>query len=221
LILVFDEGSSIDDKVYEVASGALTDLNTEIIWLVFGNPTRNTGRFKELFGKLKHRWITKQIDSRTVEGTNKKLFDEWVEDYGEDSDYVRVRVKGQFPRAGTQQFISCETVKECLKYTAVAYETNAIVFGVDIARFGDDQNAVCIRQGRKVHPLIKWRGIDTMQTASRVVELFEKWKPDMVFIDGGGVGGGVIDRVKQLIPAKKVSEINFGSSANDSTKYFK
>src|SRR5215831_481107 len=49
ILLVFDEGSAIPDKIYEVAEGALTDANTQILWCVFGNPTRNTGRFKELF----------------------------------------------------------------------------------------------------------------------------------------------------------------------------
>jgi hypothetical protein len=220
IILIFDEGSAIADKVWEVAEGALTDVNTEIIWIAFGNPTRNTGRFKECFGKLKHRWITKQIDSRSVEGTNKEQIQKWIDDYGEDSDFARVRVKGQFPRAGTNQFIDNDSVANCRHYKSEGHETQALVFGIDIARFGDDQNAVCIRQGRYVHPLIKWRGIDTMQTAGKIVELFQEYKPDMMFIDGGGVGGGVIDRVKQLVSNQKVREINFGSSPKDCAKYF-
>lgn len=220
IILIFDEGSAIADKVWEVAEGALTDKETEILWIAFGNPTRNTGRFRECFGKLKHRWITKQIDSRTVEGTNKEQIDKWIQDYGEDSDFARVRVKGQFPRAGSNQFIDSESVEFCKHYKAEGYNTQALVFGVDIARFGDDQNAVCIRQGRKVEPLIKWRGLDTMQTAGKIVELYQEHKPDMMFIDGGGVGGGVIDRVRQLINSNKVREVNFGSSPKNDAKYF-
>ena len=220
ILVVFDEGSAISDKIYEVTEGALTDSNTEIMWFVYGNPTRNTGRFSECFGRFKHRWKTRQVDSRSVDFTNKEQIQKWVDDYGEDSDFVRVRVKGVFPRSGTNQFISCEDVNNCLKYKAEGYDIHAVVFGVDIARFGDDQNAVCMRQGRKVFPLIKWRGIDTMQTASRIVDLYKQYKPDIIFIDGGGVGGGVIDRVCQLIPKQRVKEVNFGSTAKDPVKYF-
>ena len=82
IIVVFDEASNIADLVWEVAEGALTDEDTEIIWVAFGNPTRNTGRFRECFRKYKHRWKTAQIDSRTVEGTNKQQLQKWVDDYG-------------------------------------------------------------------------------------------------------------------------------------------
>lgn len=220
IIVVMDEGSAIPDKIYEVTEGALTDSDTEILWLVYGNPTRNTGRFRECFGKFQHRWTTRHVDSREVKVTNKIQIQNWIDDYGEDSDFVRVRVRGLFPRAGSNQFIGSDIVDACKRYNSKGHDTAAVVFGVDVARFGDDQNVTCIRQGRFVHPLIKWRNLDTMQTSARVVELYEQHKPDMIFIDGGGVGGGVVDRVKQLIPSGKVTEVNFGCSANDSSKYF-
>jgi hypothetical protein len=72
IVLLFDEASAIADQVWEVAEGALTDANTEIIWAAFGNPTRNTGRFRECFRKFRHRWNTRHVDSRTVDGTNKQ-----------------------------------------------------------------------------------------------------------------------------------------------------
>jgi hypothetical protein len=40
--LISDEASAISDKIWEVSEGALTDEETEIIWLAFGNPTRNS-----------------------------------------------------------------------------------------------------------------------------------------------------------------------------------
>jgi hypothetical protein len=102
---MFDESSKIADKVWEVTEGSLTDANTEILWLVFGNGTRATGRFRECFRKFRHRWDASNIDSRDVEGTNKELFKTWIEDYGEDSDFVKVRVRGMFPSASLKQFI--------------------------------------------------------------------------------------------------------------------
>src|SRR6185312_15461184 len=158
ILLVFDEASAIGDKVWEVAEGAMTDEKTEIIWIAFGNPTQNTGRFRECFGRFKHRWKTFQIDSRTVEGTNKAQLDKWVEDYGEDSDFVRVRVRGEFPRAGSNQFIPSDVVSMCRKYRAEGYQHLPKILSVDVARFGDDQTVIGYRQGRKSGILAKFRG---------------------------------------------------------------
>ena len=73
VVYIFDEASAIPDKIWEVAEGALTDADTEIVWLAFGNPTRNVGRFKELFdGRFAQFWRSRQIDSRSVSITNKK-----------------------------------------------------------------------------------------------------------------------------------------------------
>src|SRR3974390_587305 len=65
ILLIFDEASAIHDKVWEASEGFLTDQDTEIIWLAFGNPTQNTGRFRECFGRYKHRWKIYHVDSRT------------------------------------------------------------------------------------------------------------------------------------------------------------
>lgn len=198
ILLVFDEGSAIPDVIWEVAEGALTDEDTEIIWTVFGNPTRNTGRFKECFTTLRHRWRHKQIDSRNVDGTNKQQIDNWIQDYGEDSDFVRVRVKGQFPRLGDSQFISMEIVEAANKREAIVPIGAPKLLGVDVARFGSDQTVFARRHGRKCEPLSKYQGMNTMEVADLVVKECVENKPDVVLIDGVGLGAGVVDRVRQL-----------------------
>jgi hypothetical protein len=93
---LFDEASAIPEAVWETVEGALTDGGTEWFWAAFGNPTRTTGRFRECFagGRFAHHWNPQQIDSRSVSMTNKAQIATWVNDYGEDSDFVRVRVRG-------------------------------------------------------------------------------------------------------------------------------
>lgn len=212
IIIVFDEGSSISDEIYEVTEGALTDANTEIIWLVFGNPTINTGRFRACFGRFKHRWSTRQIDSRTVEGTNKELMAKWIEDYGEDSDFVRVRVKGEFPRAGTNQFIRSDLVDDARRRDPEPTLYDPIIIGVDVARFGDDETVFAIRRGRDASsiPWVHLRSLDTMVISNKLIELALQIRPDAIFVDGGGVGGGVIDylRLRKL----PIIEVQFGAS---------
>ncbi len=217
IIVIFDESSTIAEKIWETVQGALTDEGTEIIWVAFGNPTRNSGAFKECFGRMKHRWKTKQIDSRTVEGTNKAEIQQWLEDYGETSDYFKVRVKGEFPRAGSMQFIPGDTVDLARKRMPEAKLYDPLVMGVDVARFGDDETVILLRRGRDARtiPWLSLRGMDTMQVAARVSEMYNQYRPDTIFVDGGGVGGGVIDRLRML-QVPNVIEIQFGSSADRS-----
>lgn len=216
IVLIFDEASAISDKIWEVAEGAMTDEGTEIIWLAFGNPTRNSGRFRECFGKFKHRWVTYQIDSRTVEGTNKQQIAKWIEDYGEDSDFVRVRVRGEFPRAGNMQFISGDLVETARKREPTHSLHDPVVMGVDVARYGDDESVICLRRGRDAASTnwLTLRNVDTMQLAARVVDFANLHKPDAIFVDEGGVGGGVVDRLAML--QQPVIGVMFGSAADRS-----
>ena len=217
VLLVFDEASAIPDQIWEVSEGALTDADTEIIWVAFGNPTRNTGRFRECFGRFKHRWINKQIDSRLVPGTNKKQIQEWIDDYGEDSDFVRVRVRGVFPQQGSNQFISSANIEACRHYHAEGYEGLPKILAVDVARFGDDQSVIGIRQGRKVYEPKKFRGLDTMQLADKIIEMANDENPEAIVVDGVGVGAGVIDRLRQL--RYNPIEFNGGTRADDPVAY--
>ncbi len=209
--MLFDEGSNIADKVWEVAEGALTDEATEIIWIAFGNPTRNTGRFRECFGRFRHLWNTNHIDSRTVEGTNKPYLDELVSTYGEDSDIVKVRVRGMFPSASSMQFIGSDAVDMARKRVVMNEREEPIVMGVDVARFGDDHSTIYFRQGRDARSIkpIRLSQVDTMQLASKVAEQHRIYSAAMVCVDEGGIGAGVVDRLKQM--GLPVVGVQFGS----------
>lgn len=220
IIIIFDEASSISDKIYEVTEGALTDERTEIIWLCFGNPTRNEGRFRECFGKWQHRWKTHQIDSRTVEGTNKVKLQEYIDDYGEDSDFCRIRVRGEFPRSGSNQFIPSDVVAQCRKHRALGYEALPKILACDVARFGADRTVIGWRQGRKFVVTDKIRGADTVKVAMMVSTRVEEVRPDAVVVDGDGIGAGVIDNLKFRGYGDNLFEYRGGMPADDSVRYF-
>ncbi len=219
---IFDEASRIPDKIWEVAEGGLTD--GEPFWFVFGNPTRPSGRFYECFHRFRHRWKTRQIDSRTVVITNKKQIAKWIEDYGDDSDFVRVRVKGQFPAVGDHQFIGTNLVEESIRRQVVATMRDPLILGVDVARFGTDKTVLRFRRGRDARtiPARKYRGKNTMQVASIIAGVINEFAAQgtpiaAVFVDGGGVGGGVVDRLHQL--GHKVIEVGFGEKARNDRDY--
>jgi hypothetical protein len=215
ILCVMDEASAIPDVIWETVEGALTDRGTQILWLVAGNPTRNSGRFRECFGRFRHRWHCWQVDSRTARMTNKAQIAQWIADYGEDRDFVRVRVRGVFPRAGSMQFIPGEMVDAAMTREADANIFDALVLGCDIARFGDDSTVIWARKGRDARtiPPIRLRGADTMTVAGRIAEQAQRLSADAVFIDGGGLGAGVVDRCRQL-NVRNVFDVQFGSQPN-------
>lgn len=218
ILLIFDEASAIANKIWEVAGGALTDAGTEIIWCAFGNPTRNDGRFRECFGRLKHRWKCWQIDAREVEGINLAEAQKLVEDNGEDSDVVRIRVRGMFPRASEMQFIPTDWVAQAMKREARSNTGDPLIMTMDVARGGDDFCVFAFRRGLDARTL-KWVRVpgsearDSMRLAAVAVTLAQRHKPDAFFFDGTGVGGPVGDRIHQL--GYSVIEIQFGGSSPD------
>jgi hypothetical protein len=216
ILVVFDEASAIPDLIWETTEGALTDEMTEILWLVCGNPTRNNGRFRECFGRYRHRWIRRQVDSRNARITNKQQIAQWIADYGDESDFVRVRVKGEFPRASSMQFIASDIVEAAMTREATVTVSDPFVMGVDVARFGDDRTVIVLRRGRDARSVswIKLTGADTMTVAAKVAEIAQQHRPDAIFIDGGGPGGGVVDRLRQL--QHTVFDVQFGGKADHS-----
>jgi hypothetical protein len=194
IIVEFDEASKIHDKVWEVAEGALTDERTVIIWVVFGNPTRNSGRFRECFRRFRHRWITRQIDSRTVEGTNKAYLQRLVDDYGEDSDIVKVRVRGQFPSQSAMQFISADDVDAARTrhLRKEQYSFAPVILGVDPAWTGDDKFEIMLRQGLYSKSLATIaRNDNDIEMANLIARLEVEHQADAVFVDAG-YGTGIV-----------------------------
>lgn len=223
IILVFDEASAIADKVWEVAEGALTDEETEIIWLAFGNPTRTSGRFRECFRKYKHRWAHRQIDTREVEGINLIQIKKWQDDYGVDSDFFKVRVRGQFPSSGDKQFISTDAADAARArgLEPVAFDLRQpLVIGIDFARGGEDNSVIRARRGRHLYKPIKFKERNSMKAAAIIVDKLSQaeslWdsEPDGIFADGGSIGGPIIDRMIQL-GVEDIIEVMFGSAAED------
>lgn len=214
VLMLFDEASLIDDVIWEVAEGAMT--TGSCVWLVLGNPTRNTGRFKQCFGRFRKYWKRRQIDARSAKVSNKAQIEEQIEAYGEDSDFVRVRVRGVFPRASDVQFIPSDLIDTAAgKFIEPRNYLHAPkVLGCDVAWEGDDFYTIYLRQGLNVERLGKWQHFpnETMTFASMINSSANKHDVDAIFLDVVGVGAGVYDRLIQL-GRDDVIPVNAGSKA--------
>jgi hypothetical protein len=217
VLVVFDEASGIDDSIWAVTSGFFTENTPNRFWMAFSNPRRNTGYFYEAFNSKREFWTTKVVDARTVEGTDKQVYQQIIDEYGADSSQAHVEVYGQFPSEGDDQFISASLVDEAMKRPKYQDQSAPIVIGVDPARFGADATVIAVRQGRDIIAVQRHRGDDTMTVVGHVIEAIEEYKPALVVIDEGGLGAGIVDRLKEQ--RYKIKGVNFGNKSSNPVMY--
>jgi hypothetical protein len=213
MMLIFDEASGIADAIWAVGAGFFTENILDRYWFAFSNPRRNSGYFFETFNSKRDFWQTRQIDARTVEGTDKQVYEQIIAEYGEDSIQARVEVYGDFPSAGEDQFISPMIVEDAFKRPKYKDETAPIVIGVDPARGGLDSTVIVVRRGRDIVAIKRYKGEDTMSIVGRVIDAIDEFKPTLTVIDEGGLGYGILDRLNEQ--RYKVRGVNFGWKAKN------
>lgn len=132
-------------------------------------------------------------------------------DLGGDGHRYRHIWEGEYEVTSDRQLIPGDLVARARKAKAQCHPHDEVVLGVDVARFGDDETVIAVRRGRDAYsePWLYYRGLDTMETASRVADTWRRLKPAAVFIDEGGMGAGVVDRLRQL--GFDPQAVNFGS----------
>lgn len=224
ILVIFDEASAIADTVWEAAEGYLTDTDTQIVFACFGNPTRTTGRFHRVCTRPGS-WQYHRVDSRTVRFTNKGQLQEWVDEYGEDSDFVRVRVKGMFPRAGFANFIPPEladTARAGRRFVhRHAYAAHQKILSIDPARFGDDFSVITLRQGLKVFYQVALSGFDGPELAGRVVELVRQEKGiSCIVYDANGNGADLDSALRRAPDLPPLIPVMWSIPAKDDKHYF-
>lgn len=217
VLVVFDEASGIHHSIWDVIEGAMT--TGLVLFLAFGNPSETEGGFFDTHNKMAALWIRYRVDAREVTFANQKQLAEWIEVYGADSDFCKVHIYGQFPSISSTTFISDSVVQQAIGNN-INWRTipRAVprLMGVDFARQGVDLNCIVKRQGRKVHDNIKaWSERDTMVSADYIGREINEWQPDLVFCDGAGLGGPIIDYLKRRGFDKVIVEVQGGAKPND------
>jgi hypothetical protein len=220
LLFLIDEASGIDDAIFETAMGAWSTEGAIVI--LTSNPTRRSGFFYDTHNTARDRWHTMRVNCEDVPRARGHIEDV-VASYGKSSNKYRVRVLGEFPTADDSTFIPLDVV-EAARGREVAKLNLAPIWGVDVARFGDDSSALAKRQGNHLlEPVKEWLGKDVAQLTDLIGaeynRLDEDERPHAIMIDVIGIGAGVVDNLKRLgLPAYGV---NVAESASNDDKYFK
>ena len=208
VMVIFDEASGIPDSIWSVTAGFFTENTPHRFWLAFSNPRRNEGYFFEAFHAKRNFWFTQNIDAREVEDTDKGVYEQIIAEYGPDSRQAKVEVYGAFPTDGDDQFISPSLVDGAMARPRYQDASAVRVIGVDPARSGADSTVIVVREGRDLVAIRRYQGEDTMATVGRVIDAIEEFRPALVVLDEGGLGYGILDRLKEQ-RYKVVRGVNF------------
>ncbi len=213
MLFIVDEASGVADQIMEAILGTLSGGNNKL--LMCGNPTRTSGTFFDAFNADMAIYKCHTVSSLDSQRTNKQNISSLIRKYGEDSNVVRVRVKGLFPKQEDDVFIIHEIVEQCGSRLYSLDEKNLlpyIIFGVDVARYGNDETVIYRNARGKIKMVINRRGQDLMRTTGDIVSEYKKAVkeyPDYkgyiyVNIDDTGLGGGVTDRLMEVKREQKL-----------------
>ena len=208
LLLIFDEAPGVAPEIYEAARTLLTGEHAR--FLLIGNPTSPQGDFYEAFRSAQwHKVAISCLDTPNVK-TGRPIYPKlvtrrWIEErrceWGEDSPLYKARVLGEFPDEGENTLLPLSWL-EGAQDRAENLEPPAaeeLRLGVDVARYGKDESAFVSRDEGAVRFVFACRGRSTMEVAGRTKDLAhrEGIRPERIFIDDCGVGGGVTDRLRE------------------------
>lgn len=231
LLLIVDEASGVDERIYEAAEGYMTSAGARM--LLIGNPTQTSGTFYRAFHSERDRYATHHISALDTPnltgedvpaGVARSLVTRgWVEEkrdqWGEDSPLYQVRVLGDFPTTSDDQVIGISAVEDAKKRETDAGDP--VVIACDVARYGSDETVIVERRGDRVRIVGVHSGKSLMETAGRIVDATrtaqETAHTVRVVIDDAGLGGGVTDRLREI--GLKVEAFNGAHSANDPDLY--
>lgn len=133
---------------------------------------------------------------------------------------IRQELYCDFTASASEVVIPIDLVTEAAHRTLVSRDVIGMptVLGVDVARYGDDSTVIFARQGLMLHKPRVYRELNVTEVVDRVILAIADYRPEIVFIDVGNMGAGVIDRLRQL-GYDNVYEVAFGSNAMEHNRF--
>ena len=201
MLFIIDEASGVEEAIFEAGQGAMSSKGAKTI--MTGNPTRRSGTFYDAFHSARKFWQTMQVSCEDAERVDHEFVKEMEEKYGKESNIYRVRVLGEFPNSEEDAVIPLELIESAIHRDVGVTVEASVIWGLDVARFGEDRSALAKRQGNHLmEPIKSWRGKDLMQLCGLIKSEYDRtndpYKPAMICVDVIGLGAGVVDRLKEM-----------------------
>lgn len=229
MLFIVDEASGVADNIMEAILGTLSGEENKL--LMCGNPTRTSGVFYDSHHKDREDYKTHKVSSWDSPRASKDNIERLIRKYGKDSDAVRIRVFGEFPKSEPDVFIPLE-MAETATETIVEPIGKTLHIGADIARYGDDETVLAPRIGGRLFDLEGYHKQGTSETTGRIIQMARSFHSRYPFInevlikiDDDGVGGGVTDQLEEVLRENifpfsiRILPIGNGRKAHDHEHY--
>lgn len=218
LLYLIDEAKIVPDATWDAIEGAFSGGRTEGLpesfALAISTPGPPAGRFYDIHSRkpgledwhVRHVTLQEAIDAG-------RISTEWAEQrkrqWGADSALYFNRVLGEFHASDEDAVIPLAWVEAAIErwhaWHALPEDerpalTGRQVVGVDVARTGADSTAFAHRHGPAVLRLVRHDQKDTMQVTALVQATRGRGRGarPVPVVDSVGVGGGVVDRLREL-----------------------
>lgn len=233
LLLVVDEASGVSEEIFEAGETFLTSVGAKV--LMIGNPTVNSGTFHAAFHRDRADWnriSISALDSPVFTGEavseevlRRLVSRQWVENarkrWGEESPLYQVRVMGQFPSSADDTVCPLADIE--LAQRQRVDPGSPVVVSCDPARFGSDETVIAVRRGSRIRLAVTYGKKDLMETAGRILRVAREEAAKgadklTIVVDDIGIGGGLVDRLRE-IGEYKVTAFNGAASPRNAKEY--
>lgn len=218
VLLVVDEASGVHENVYEAAIGSMSGENATTLML--SNPTRTSGTFFNSHQPGSDAFIV-QVGHMDSPRVSDAYVEKVARKYGRNSNAFRVRALGLFPKSDDDTVVPHEYVASARERDIHSDDTRPQVWGLDVARFGDDNNCLIRRSDRELFDDVEvWGGLDLMRTTGKVKAKWdrtaEQRRPRFIYVDEIGLGSGVVDRLREMgLPVRGVNVAEAATVSED------
>lgn len=218
ILIVLDEADGIRKPMWDAIESLMTNDEGASV-LAIGNPLDNSSHFARICDGTEPGWNVIRISAFDLPALTGEPVPEdvaarltskrWVEDkkirWGESSPLYIGKVLGLHPDSD-EGLIPMSWVRAAHERWH-EWNENPLrdsheppgrrIFGVDVARFGDDQTCIATRQGDVVMKIETWSQMDTVDVTNLVDTRLAAHGLYTSVVDVIGVGAGVVDQLRR------------------------
>lgn len=232
VFVLADESSDYPDGVLAAADAIFATQQSEAHLVQAGNCTRSAGSLFRACTRERDRWVVIEITGDPDDPKRSpRISLEWARDliarYGRSDPWVQANVLGVFPDTPSDKLLGPNDVAaaEARDCTARDAEGEAIIWGLDVARFGADKSHLRRRVGPVLFRGHDFRGMDGPTLAAAVSRMLHTQaaedgrRPDLLCVDTTGVGASAVDHLRILGWGDVLLAVDFGGRAEDPARY--
>jgi phage terminase large subunit len=205
IMFVLDESGSMPGAIMKAAEAALSSCVEGHI-IQAGNPSMLEGPLYRACTRDRELWWVAEITGDPDNPKRSPRIDpvwarQMIEAHGRDDSWVRVNIFGEFPASSLTGLIGPEEIEAATRrnYSYEDVFNSPRIMGVDVARYGGDLSVVWLRQGLIAKPPKLYRGLNSIEGAGHVAQIWREEGANACFIDDtGGFGAGWIDQLGRL-----------------------